>query len=171
MTTEYDASHPYDGKEFRKVLEALDGRELKKTLKGAYRDLGKQVKATAASAVSSSSLAHGSQVGRSVRVRVYPWGNGFMLTVKPRQGKKGASGSVAKGYHKNRFGKWVPVALWANSGTQERHTRKGGHYRGRMEAMDFLGGVERSATDIVERGMRPAIEESCRKSLHRAGLV
>ncbi len=40
----YDSSQPYDGKEFTDVLSAMDTRQIKLTLKSAYRKDGKKVK-------------------------------------------------------------------------------------------------------------------------------
>ena len=40
----YDSSQPYDGKEFTDVLRAMDTRQIKLTLKSAYRKDGKKVK-------------------------------------------------------------------------------------------------------------------------------
>ena len=40
----YDSSQPYDGKEFTDVLRAMDARQIKLTLKNAYRKEGKKVK-------------------------------------------------------------------------------------------------------------------------------
>lgn len=40
----YDSSQPYDGKEFTDVPRAMDARQIKLTLKSAYRKEGKKVK-------------------------------------------------------------------------------------------------------------------------------
>ena len=188
MDTTYDENHPFDGKEFAAVLNALSPRELKKTLKAAYRVEGKKVKDLVASKAAASGLKHGTSVGRSVRLRVYSRGGGFMVTVKPRNGGKNSKGSAAKGFHKNRFGQWKPIALWANAGTQSRYIgdhqgrrikfgkgrnaqwRTIGPFRGSMPAYNFVGKAEAQSVNIVEKDMCGEITSAAKRQLEKRGI-
>lgn len=104
------------GQAWNDLLKTFDQRDLKRTLKDAYRRTGKMIAAVAKRSVESSGIADARQLARGVRVRVYPRGGGFMITVKPH-GKSG--------YIKNRHGLEKPVLMWANDGTVERFPRGG----------------------------------------------
>lgn len=163
----YDGNHPYDGKDFSDLLQALSPRELKKVLKSAYRKVGKEVRDVARQAVRNSGLHDASRVARAVRLRIYPRGGGFMVTVKPH-GKQG--------FTKNRKGFEKPIAMWAAEGTNTRLPRKGPHYAdigggrvrkidymGRMPVYDFLKDVEKQGGAIVERELGRTLENALPK--------
>nr|DAZ74569.1 MAG TPA: hypothetical protein [Caudoviricetes sp.] len=163
----YDGNHPYDGKDFSDLLQALSPGELKKVLKSAYRKVGKEVRDVARQAVRSSGLHDASRVARAVRLRIYPRGGGFMVTVKPH-GKQG--------FTKNRKGFEKPIAMWAAEGTNTRLPRKGPHYAdigggrvrkidymGRMPAYDFLKDVEKQGGAVVERELGRILEDALPK--------
>lgn len=188
METTYDVERPYKGKELLAVLRAMNARQLRNTLKSAYRKEVKKVREIVRTKASSSGLAHGASVGRSVRGRVYPRGGGFMVTARPR-GNRYVAGSVARGYHKNRFGLWKPVALWASSGTDGRYTkdsakravnlggtgnpvlRSVGPKRGRMPSYGFMDAAESPSVALVERDMGKEILDAVNRRLEREGIV
>lgn len=93
------------------LLQCFNKRDLKALLKGAYRKTGNEILAIARQRLMSSGIAHASKLKRGIRLRVYPRGGGFMITVKPH-GKQGC--------HVNRFGLEKPVLMWAEEGTKER---------------------------------------------------
>ena len=118
---------------------------------------GKEVLAIARGKLMQSGMAHASRLKKDIRLRVYPKGGGFMITVK-QHGKQG--------YHVNRFGLQKPVLMWAEEGTKVRYVRKGGgqvaqtadgkwrtlgRRRGQMPAYHFLDSVEAQGASIVER--------------------
>lgn len=188
METTYDERHPYDGREFAAVYRSLSPRELKRTLKVAYRTEGKKVKDMVAAKAAGSGLAHGAQVGRSVRVRVYPKGGGFMVTTKPHNGGRNSAGSTARGFHKNSRGQWKPIALWANGGTQSRYIgdhqgrrvmmgdkgnvrwRTIGPYRGSMSAYNFLTDAEGTAVSTVNRDLYGELTAAAQRQLEKRGI-
>lgn len=188
MDTVYDERHPFEGREFAAILNSLSPSELKRTLKAAYRTEGKKVKGLVASKVAASGLKHGASVGRSVRVRVYSRGGGFMVTVKPRNGGRNSKGSAAKGFHKNRFGQWKPIAMWANAGTKSRYIgdhqgrrirlgkgrkaqwRTIGPFRGSMPAYNFVGEAEQQAVGTVERDLYGELTEAAQRQLKKRGI-
>lgn len=189
METVYDERHPYDGKEFAAVMRAMSPRMVRNSLKSAYRKVAKKAKDVVVSKAASSGLEHGASVGRSVRVRIYPWGNGFMLTTKPHNGGKNTLGSVAKGYHKNRSGQWKPIALWANAGTKPRNIRTGKHVRvnfgngvtgswltmgrgrGSMPAYSFMDKSNTEAVNVVGNDMFGEIVAAVNKRLEKEAIV
>ena len=77
----------------------------------------KEVLVIARGKLMQSGMAHASRLKKDIRLRVYPKGGGFMITVK-QHGKQG--------YHVNRFGLQKPVLMWAEEGTKVRYVRKGG---------------------------------------------
>lgn len=77
------------------LLQCFNKRDLKVLLKGAYRKTGNEILAIARQRLMSSGIAHALKLKKGIRLRVYPRGGGFMITVKPH-GKQG--------YHVNRFG-------------------------------------------------------------------
>lgn len=154
------------------LLQCFNKRDLKALLKGAYRKTGNEILAIARQRLMSSGIAHASKLKRGIRLRVYPRGGGFMITVKPH-GKQG--------YHVNRFGLEKPVLMWVEEGTKGRYVRHGGgqrtkisdgHWRtlgrrkGQMPAYRFLDGVESQGVPVIEREMPQAIEDQV---VRRAG--
>lgn len=93
--TTYNDPSQYKGKEWNKLLQCFNKRDLKASLKGAYRKTGNEILTIARQRLMSSGIAHASKLKKGIRLRVYPRGGGFMITVKPH-GKQG--------YHVNRFG-------------------------------------------------------------------
>lgn len=102
------------GQAWNDLLKTFDQREMKRTLKDAYRRTGKMIAAVAKRSVEGSGINDAGKLAKGVRVRVYPRGGGFMITVKPHGNS---------GYIKNRHGLEKPVLMWAAEGTVERYPR------------------------------------------------
>jgi len=162
----YNNPAEYKGKEWDELLRAMSPRDIKRTIKTAYRRVGKQIADIARSDLAGA-IRHGNKMKGNVRVRVYPRGSGFMVTVKPH-GKQGY-------YKRSQDGKEKPVAMWAQDGTVERYTRHGnnvyktadgqyftmkGNYTGRMPRNDFLKRANDQAPAIIENGIRPELENA-----------
>ena len=175
-TTIYDDPSKYKGKEWDELLQVFNKRDLKASLKGAYRMAGKEILQIARQKLMSSGIAHASELKKDIRLRVYPRGSGFMITVKPH--------GRTQGYHTNRFGLQKPVVMWAEEGTKVRYVRKGGgqkvqtsdgkwvtlgRRRGQMPAYHFLDGIEDKDGPIIERDLIPAIESQVMKRASRYG--
>lgn len=169
----YDASHQYDGKAFSDLLRSLSPRELRKVMKTAYRNVGKEVREVAIQSVRRSGLHDASRVARAVRLRIYPRGGGFMITVKPH-GKHG--------FTKNRKGFEKPIAMWAAEGTGTRLPRKDPHYAdvgggrvrkidymGRMPSYGFLKDVESQGGAIVEKELGQRLDAAVMSALSKSG--
>ena len=181
--TLYDTSHPFAGKEFADVLRALNARQLKLTLKSAYRKEGNKVKKIveqiASTATASdgphagNTLRHGGAVGASAKVRVYSRGGGFMVDARAH-GQRGAQYTTSSG-------KIKPVLMWATEGTAVRgrkgwggkdrgHTRRKGAYRGRMPKYDIIDRAEAQSVTFVEKDLESEIEAAAWRRAKKMGL-
>ena len=173
--TVYNDPGQYKGKEWQDLLRVFDKRDLRVAMKGAYRKVGNEVLKVARQKLMQSGMAHASKLKKDIRLRVYPKGGGFMITVKPH-GKQG--------YHVNRFGLQKPVLMWAEEGTKVRYVKKGGgqvaqfddgkwrtlgRRRGQMPAYHFLDGVEAEGAPIIERDIGARLEESVLKRARKMG--
>lgn len=182
-TVTYDKNHPFQGKEFTDVLRAMDARQIKLTLKSAYRKEGKKVKkiveqvaasATAASGPhAGSTLRHGAAVGATAKVYVYSRGGGFMVDARAR-GRRGAQ-------YTNSAGATKPVLMWATEGTAVRgrtnwngkdggHKRRRGAYRGRMPRYDIIDRAEAQAVSFVEADLQGEVEAATWKRAKKMGV-
>ncbi len=182
-TVTYDENHPFQGKEFTDVLRAMDARQIKLTLKSAYRKEGKKVKkiveqvaasATAASGPhAGSTLRHGAAVGATARVYVYRQGGGFMIDARAR-GRGGAQ-------YTNTAGATKPVLMWATEGTAVRgrtnwsgkdggHKRRRGAYRGRMPRYDIVDRAEAQAVSFVETDLQGEVEAATWRRAKTMGM-
>lgn len=159
------------------LLRTFDRKELKRTLKDAYRRTGKRIAAVARQSVAAGGINDAGKLSKGVRVRVYPRGGGFMITVKPH-GKSG--------YIKNRRGQERPVLMWAEEGTKERHPRSWsrrflihtdagfrwvGRSRGKMPAYHFLKEAEEQGPGIVEQEIGQEIEAAAVRRAVKLGWL
>lgn len=174
--TTYNDPAQYKGEEWKELLQIFSARDIKASLKGAYRKTGNEILKIARQRLMSSGIAHASKLKKGIRLRVYSRGGGFMITVKPH-GKQG--------YHVNRFGLEKPVLMWAEEGTKVRYVRHEGgqkvqtsagqwrtlgRRRGQMPAYHFLEGVERQGVPVIEREMPQAIEDQVMKRAGKYGF-
>lgn len=174
----YDNPADYKGKEWHELLNAMNARDIKRTLKAAYRRIGKQIADIARQDLASSGLRHGGKMKKNIRVRVYSRGGGFMITVKPH-GKQGY-------YKRSQDGAEKPVVMWASEGTKDRYARHGkgifpignGQYRtmkgnstGQMSAYPFLRRAESQSKGIIEQGIVPEIEKAVEERLRKLGWI
>lgn len=153
----------YTGREWQELLAALRGREVRQTVAAAYRTAGRKVSEPARQKLAASGLSHAAAMKRNIRVRPFPRGTGFMVTVKPH-------GRV--GSHRNRRGLLKPVLLFAEEGTKERRTRRPNPYgrrHGTMPALHLLEPVERQGAAIIEEELRPAVEQAVMKQAKKLG--
>ena len=161
-------------KAWNDLLKTFDQKDIKRSIKDAYRRVGKQIAAVARDSVKKSWIHNGSRLARGMRVRVYPRGGGFMITVKPHG---------RQGFYKNRRGEEKPVLMWAEEGTKQRTVRNGkdrravllpqgfrvvGKGRGSMPAYHFLTDAEQQGPGIVEKEISKETEAA---TIRRAGKL
>jgi len=123
----------YKGKEWTDLMREMNKRQLRNSLKGAYRRVSKKVTGIAQDKLASSGLdvqGNRSDWKKGIRSYIYSRGGGFLITVKPERGKR------ERGYHANRrYGKTItrgirsgninqrklPILMFAEDGTRQRN--------------------------------------------------
>ena len=173
----YNNPADYKGKEWDELLNEMNAKDIKRTLRSTYRRIGKLAAQPARDALASA-IRHGSAMAKDIRVRVWSKGFGFSVTVKPH-GKQGY-------YRRSQDGKEKPVAMWAQEGTTDRYERHGGksvfktadgfktmkgNWTGKMRGYHFLEASEKQGPAIVEREMFTALEIEAEKRLRKLGWI
>lgn len=82
-----------------------------------------------------------------------------------------ASKNPRKGMHLNRRGRYKPVLLWAESGTEPRRHKSTWHNTGRMPARHFLRDAERSELPRVRAEVVDAVNRQIQKTCKKHGLI
>ena len=72
--------------------------------------------------------------------------------------------------HRNRRGLLKPVLQWAEAGTVQRKTKRGGFNRGKMPAYGFMTAVEDKVIADAERDLCPEVEKAVDEAAAKAGL-
>lgn len=172
----YSSPAQYNGKDWDELLQAMNPRDIRKTLKTSYRRIGKMIADIARSDLASTSLRNASKMKRNIRVHVFSRGSGFMITTKPH-GKSGY-------YKRSQDGKEKPVLMWAAEGTKERYVYRGnrvyplgngqfrtmkGNWTGSMPGYFFLRHANRMAESITDKNIQPEIEKAVYERLRKAG--
>ena len=172
----------YDGNEWRLLAKELTPRQLRKSLKSAYRKEARKALAIARTSLMASGLkveGDRSDWKKGVRAHYYSRGGGFLVTVK---GKASGRGGKEQSMHRNRRGRKLPILMWAEDGTQARYSArrgkkhrrnspKNGTYRGSMEAYGFLAKAAPAMYRSVQDGMLPQVEAAVRKVAAKCGFV
>lgn len=173
----YKNPSDYKGKEFEDLLRALNKRQLKQVVRKSYRRVANKIANIARNDLSSSGLRNGSLMKKNIRVRVYPRGSGFMVTVKPH-GNQGY-------YKRSQDGKEKPVAMWAAEGTKYRFARHGRHIypaglgykwmkssrNGEMPSYHFLENAEKQGQSIVENDLGQEFTNAANDRLRKEGFI
>lgn len=174
----YSNPAQYNGKDWDELLQAMNPREIRKTLKTAYRRTANLIRDVARRSLASSGLRNASRMKNAIRVRVYSRGGGFMITVKPH-GKSGY-------YKRSQDGKEKPVLMWAAGGTNERYVYRGnrvypigngrfrtmkGNYVGKMPDYQILNEAERQGESIIDNNIQPELEKAVDERLRKAGWI
>ena len=158
----------YISKEVQHLLSHLTPRQVRNSLKGAFRAVAKTVRASGRSSLSTAAIRVRGNRGdwsRGVRTRIYSRGGGFMLTVK---GVKGQS------MHTNRFGLKKPILMWAEDGTKERRTRgvsRKAHSTGRMPQYGYISRIESSLYAYVDGALGAQLDRSIGAQAAKAGWI
>lgn len=157
---------------FMSVWEALGPREQRKSLKSSMRSVANGVKKIAADEVRKETFGQGTlmPLTKSLRVRVYSGGGGFLVTAKPRG---------EKGIHVNRNMQRKPVLLFLQ-GTKARKTKtrtkyfirlKRGHSTGFIAEHNFMDRAENSAVSYVENEFMKKLEAAAERRLAKLGVL
>ena len=177
----------YTGKEWQELAKAMDARQLRNALKGAYRRQAKEAVKTARGKLRATGMrVEGSRSDweKGIRSHVYSRGGGFLVTVKGNRGKS---------MHKNRRGRALPILQWAEEGTRQRYSGPGRrHYewsrsgrgkprrtmvrdsgipRGRMPAFRFLDKAAPEMYRNAEKRLTADVEAAVLRAAKRHGLL
>ena len=168
----------YTGKEWTDLLRQMTPRQIRNSVKRAYRALSKEAVKVAQQKLASSGLkSSGGDLKKGIRAFVYSRGGGFLVTVKARAANRQGKGE--KSMHTTRRGFKKPILMWAEEGTAERHTKsktkwftrsRKGHSTGKMPAYGFLASAEPEMFSIVERGLTPEVEKAVEKVAKKCGF-
>lgn len=165
----------YTGEEWNEMLKALSIRGIKRSIKTAYRRVGKQIADVARNSLAGS-IRHGNKMRRNIRVHVFSRGGGFEISVRPH-GKQGY-------YRRSQDGREKPVAMWAAEGTKDREMRGHGGLKfrtsqgwrtmkgkstGKMPKYPFMDEAKNAGDAIFEKDMGPEIEKAAVERLKKAG--
>ena len=189
----------YTGKEWTDLLREMNAKQIKNSMKQAYRRVGKKGEDIARRHLNSSGLGGDMKsLGRSIRTHVYSKGGGFLITVNARRASK--SGRGEKSMYKTARGEKKPILMWAEDGTEKRQSggnvsyvftgntkwgsrhgkayklkrksvRSGGRNRGQMPAYHFLRDSEGEITKMAENELQPEVEKAVMRVAKKAGMV
>ena len=189
----------YTGKEWGELLKQMTPRQLRNSVRSAYRKVAKKNVEVAQRYLAESDLGGDIlALGKTIRPHIYSRGGGFLITVNARRGK--ANGKGEKGMYKTSRGAKKPILMWAEDGTEERQSggnvnyvytgnvkwgsrhgsayklrkkrlRSGGRKRGRMPAYKFLEKAEAEMTKVTEDSLLPEVEAAVIKATKKAGIA
>lgn len=158
--------------EFMKVWDALEPKQQRRVIKSSMRSIAGGVRKIAADEVRKENFGQGTlePLAKSLRVRVYSSGSGFMVTAKPKG---------SQGIHINRNMDKKPVLLFLQ-GTKSRKTKtqtkffirmRRGHATGSIGQHDFMERAEAVSTSYVESEFMNKLETAAERRLAKLGLL
>lgn len=181
----------YTGKEWENLLRQMNGKQIKKSMRGALRAEARKAQKIAQSKLQTSGLQVRGDTAdwkKGIRTRIYPdnKGMGFLVTVKARAASR-KTGTGEKSMHKtyqsikkpDKYGP-KPVLMWAEEGTKIRKTKtqtkwgfrkRKGHSTGRMDAYGFMEDATPEMFQSVEAGLVPEVEKAVTKVAKKCGFV
>lgn len=171
----------YTGKEWTELSKLLTPRQMRNSVKRAYRREANKACKIAVQKLRVSGLdvkGSSSDWEKGIRPYIYSRGGGFMVTVKAKGANKQGRGE--KGMHKNRAGIKKPILMWAEDGTTVRKTKsktkifvrkRRGHNTGQMPKYGFLERATPEMYRSVETGLFPEIETAVNKAAQKAGFL
>lgn len=179
------ATPQYDDGNLQRLFAELDIEKRQEALKGAFRREANNVRRTAIKNLRSS-IRSNTALERGIRVEVFKRKAGFRVTIGTKVSKAGRRrGSVKEvwsdmSYHKNSKGRKKPVLIWAEAGTEKRHTRyqltikKGlvkGHYTGSMKRYGFMQKTAADVRDGVTDSLHNEIIDSVKEVAKKYGCT
>lgn len=162
-------------KDFRALAKEMTPRQLRNSLKRAYRAEAKKIRGMALQGFRAANVdvrGNRQDIEKGIRVRIFPRGGGFMLTLKPH---KSNGAGVHENRHYRRTGKKWPVLMWLEDGTKMRKTRtrgsKRGHSTGRVPVLGFIEGKREEMNRAFEADMAKELESAVEKVARKHGLI
>ena len=156
------------GKHFTDLLREMNVKQLRNSLRRAYRAEAKKQLAIAQGYAARTGMHNAAASAKAVYSYVYSRGGGFLVTVKGNKKND-------KGMYRNSKGRLKPVMMWAEDGTENRSTRNGGqrrsHATGSMGRYGFLQKAEAEMFPTAEADLLPEVEAAVEKVARKAGFV
>ena len=129
----------YDDRRLMSMFEELEPRRRVQAMRGALRQAANEVRKKAVENLRASKLNSNRDVEKGIRSVVWKRSLGFRVTI-------GTKKKRAKNESKARARRAI-VPLWAEGGTDERHTGRG-RRTGEMPAFRFMEATKGSMTDV-----------------------
>lgn len=156
------------GKHFTDLLREMNTKQLRNSLKRAYRAEAKKQLSIAQGYAARTGMHNATALAKTVYSYVYSRGGGFMVTVKGNKKND-------KGMYRNSRSKLKPVLMWAEDGTGSRVTRGGGfrsaHPTGSLKKYGFLERAEAEMFPTAEKDLLPEVEDAVAKVAKKAGFA
>jgi hypothetical protein len=186
-------------KDLAQLTREMNPKQLRNSLKRAYRAEAKKVLGIARKSLHATRLqvkGSKSDWDKGIRSHIYSRGGGFMITVKAHRAN--LKGQGEKSMHENRKGFKKPVLMWAEEGTKERQRggkkirikhgiygthrsgktqywtetkRKDGIPTGRMGAYGFLERATPEMFQTVEHDLGTEVGVAVEKVAKKCGFV
>lgn len=142
-------------------------------LKRAYRAEAKKIRGMALRSFRAANVdvrGNRQDIEKGIRVRIFPRGGGFMLTLKPH---KSNGAGVHENRHYRRTGKKWPVLMWLEDGTRLRRKGRRGGYKstGRVQGLGFIEGKREEMNRVFEADMAKELETAVTKVARKHGLI
>ena len=169
-------ANQYDDTQLQKLFADMDVKHRKRALKGAFKREANQVRKTAINNLRSS-LQSNRDLEKGIRALVFKKAAGFRVTIGTKKANR-KTGKGEKGMHLNRQGLKKPVLIWAEGGTEQRHTKtktkifvreRKGHNTGRMRRYGFMRKTQSDVADKVTANLRNEIVESVTRTARKYG--
>ncbi len=169
-------ANQYDDTQLQKLFTDMDVKHRKRALKGAFKREANQVRKTAINNLRSS-LHSNRDLEKGIRAIVFKYKAGFRVTISAKKANR-KTGKGEKGMHLNRQGLKKPVLIWAEGGTDRRHTKtktkvfvreRKGHNTGYMKRYGFMRKTKTDVADKVTDDLHNEITKSIEKTASKYG--
>ena len=169
----------YDDRDLQRLFAELEPKRRVQALKVGFRREANQVRKTAINNLRSS-INSSKDLEKGVRAIVFKRKAGFRVTVGTKRANK-TTGKGEAGFHTNRQGLKKPILIWAEGGTEERHTKpKQGtrrraarlrqqHRTGRMRRYGFMEQTLNSVRDTVTQDIHAMVLDNVTKVAEKYG--
>lgn len=166
----------YDDSNLQRLFAEMEPKKRLKALKSAFRREANYVRKVAISNLRAS-VKSNKDLEKGVRAVVFKKVAGFRVTVAPSARRNKRKGIIKTyGYHKNRFGREKPVAMWLEMGAPIRKT-KGGKYAtrqkphstGSLKSYGYLDKTKQITEDQTTGRLHDELVNSITKEAHKYG--
>lgn len=172
MSTGFDVSRV--GKNLSDLIASLEPKQLKRAIRNTLNVEARKVAKVARQELSSADIHNAPNIAKQT-IRATVWKKkleGFAVRATFISNSKSANGM-----YRNSKGKFKPLGLWFDQGTDDRYTK--GHsilnnYRGRFRGsiqppLNFMNAAAKRAIPEVERRILKTFEEKVNQQIWKYG--